>query len=194
MTQKIKLSKWCKKQGIHYSTGFRWFKDGLINGAYQTSSGSIFIEDEEEVKTKDNQKVFIYCRVSNQSRKAELEYQVDRCLKFAEIKGLTIEKVFKEVASGMNDNRKQFWLMIEQNPSIIIVENKDRLTRFGFEYIKRLLTGRCEIIVMNNENNDETDLIKDLVSIITSFCCRLYGLRRGYNKAKKIQQEIQKDD
>jgi predicted site-specific integrase-resolvase len=94
----------------------------------------------------------------------------------------------------MNDNRKQFWLMIEQNPSIIIVENKDRLTRFGFEYIKRLLTGRCEIIVMNNENNDETDLIKDLVSIITSFCCRLYGLRRGYNKAKKIQQEIQKDD
>ena len=43
---------------------------------------------------------------------------------------------------------------------------------------------------MNNDQIDENDLIKDLVSIITSFCCRLYGMRRGYNKAKKIKQDI----
>lgn len=40
---------------------------------------------------------------------------------------------------------------------------------------------------------DETDLIKDLVSIITSFCCRLYGLRRGQNKALKLKQELLKE-
>ena len=43
---------------------------------------------------------------------------------------------------------------------------------------------------MNENQTDEQDLIKDLVSIITSFCCRLYGLRRGYNKSKKIQEQI----
>ena len=44
----------------------------------------------------------------------------------------------------------------------------------------------------NKDEEDETDLMKDLVSIITSFCCRLYGLRRGQNKAKKIKAELEK--
>ena len=95
----------------------------------------------------------------------------------------------------MNDNRKQFWKMIQSNPTKLIIQNKDRLTRVGFEYIKRLgqkLQIQIQVIFPND--NDQQDLIKDLVSIITSFCCRLYGLRRGYNKAKKIQEEIKNDN
>ncbi len=187
----MKLTAWCKKNGIAYITGFRWFHAGKIEGAYQMDTGTILVPDTNPTPT-NNSFTAIYCRVSNNSRRKELEYQVERCLTFATAKGLTVDGIFKEVGSGMNDNRKRLWDMLDKNPTTIIVENKDRLTRFGFEYLKRLLNGKCEIIVMTPNVNDETDLIKDLVSVITSFCCRLYGMRRGYNKAKKIKEEIEK--
>ena len=91
----------------------------------------------------------------------------------------------------MNDNRKELWKMLNSKPGIIIIENKDRLTRFGYNYIERLMKDAgCVIDCMNPNKNDEQDLIKDLVSIITSFCCRLYGMRRSKNKVDKIKQVL----
>lgn len=48
-----------------------------------------------------------------------------------------------------------------------------------------------EIEVMHPNDNDEEDLMKDMISIVTSFCCRLYGLRRGHNKARRIKEELE---
>jgi predicted site-specific integrase-resolvase len=48
----------------------------------------------------------------------------------------------------------------------------------------------CELVVVNRDKNDRDDLMKDLVAIITSFCCRLYGLRRGKSKAKEIKEAV----
>jgi predicted site-specific integrase-resolvase len=91
----------------------------------------------------------------------------------------------------MNDNRKEFWRMLDSNPTRIVIENKDRLTRFGFNYLdKLLLRNGCSIDVMNPNSNDEQDLIKDLVSVITSFCCRLYGLRRTKKKVQQIKDLV----
>ncbi len=183
----MKLSEWCKKQGISYMTGFRWFHLGKISNARQMDTGTILIDEELKIDTK----VCIYCRVSNQSRKHELNYQIDRCLEFSRARGYEVKEIYKEIASGMNDNRKELWKLLDANPSIIIVENKDRLTRFGFNYLEKLLKKQgCEIVVINHEHDDEKDLIKDLVSIITSFCCRLYGLRRGINKTKKMKEVL----
>jgi len=188
----MKLSDYAKEQGVCYRTAYRWFKDGLIPNSRQLSTGTILV-DKESKDTKS--KVVVYCRVSNHSRKEEMEYQVNRCIEYSNAKGYSIEKVYKEVASGMNDNRRELWKMIDSIPSIIVIEYKDRLTRFGFNYIERLLNKiGCKIEVMNKDKEDEKDLIKDLISIITSFCCRLYGLRRGYNKAKKIKEQIDNDN
>jgi predicted site-specific integrase-resolvase len=68
------------------------------------------------------------------------------------------------------------------------VENKDRLTRFGFNYIETMLTlmGK-KIIVVNKVDDDKTDLIQDLVSIIYSFSARIYGLRKKKNKQEIIE-------
>jgi putative resolvase len=116
---------------------------------------------------------------------------VKRCEDFCSAKGLIVEKVFKEIASGMNDKRKILIKMLETNPKIIVIENKDRLTRFGFNYLDLLLSKLgSKIIVINENSGDEQDLIKDLVSIITSFCCRLYGLRRSKNKIDKIKKVL----
>lgn len=189
----MKLSKWAKEKGISYLTAYRWAKSGKIEGVEIMSNGTILVNDIKKETIKEN--IVAYARVSSNNRKSELDYQVDRIVQFANAKGLTVNKVYKEVASGMNDNRVQFWKMLDSNPTTIIVENKDRLTRFGFKYIEKLGEKlNIRIIVMNNSINDEADLIKDLVSIITSFCCRLYGLRRGYNKANKIKSQITSDN
>lgn len=188
----MKLSQYAKLKGVCYRTAYLWFKNGLIPNAKQMSTGTILVEgDYETIKPK----IVIYCRVSNHSRKEEMEYQVQRCKDYCLAKGYSIEKIYQEVASGMNDNRKQFWKMIESKPTVIVVEHKDRLTRFGFNYLDRLLEKlQCNIDVINQDEEDENDLLKDLVSIITSFCCRLYGLRRGHNKSKKINEVIKDDN
>jgi putative resolvase len=187
----MKLSHWAKNKGIQYGTALKWFHQGKIEGAYQIDTGTILVD--ESLNSKKINKVFIYARVSSTNRRKEINYQIDRISSFANSNGYVIEKIYKEVASGMNDNRVQLWKMINENPTHIIIENKDRLTRFGFNYLEKLLNKLgCEVIVMNKDHEDETDLMKDLVSVITSFCCRLYGLRRGQNKANKIKEELNK--
>lgn len=185
----MKLSDWAEKQGISYTTAWRWFKFGKLPAkAIKTPSGSIIVEDEPVVNSSE---VVIYCRVSNMSRKDELKYQVERCVNYANAKGYQVSKIYKEIASGMNDNRKELWRMLDSKPGIVIIENKDRLTRFGYNYIERLMKNvGCKIECMNPNKDDEQDLIKDLISIITSFCCRLYGMRRSKNKIDKIKQVL----
>lgn len=186
----MKLSDYAKKQGVHYRTAYNWFHKGQIPNAKQLPTGTIIVSENESDQPKDA-KIVIYARVSNHSRKKELNYQIDRLKQFCLAKGYSIHKEYKEIASGMNDNRPQFWKMIDNEPTLIIVENKDRLTRFGFNYIERLLDKQqCQIEVIHQDEEDETDLIKDLVSIITSFCCRLYGIRRGQNKSSKIKEVL----
>ena len=189
-----KLSLWAKEHGISYRTAFFWIKDGKFPCKYEkTVTGRYIVLDEENTSDK-NETTIIYARVSNHSRKNELNYQVNRLEDFCFKNGYTITAIHKEIASGMNDNRKELWKVINKKPTRIIVENKDRLTRFGFNYIERLLKEQgTEIIVVNEANEDKEDLIKDLCSIIYSFCARLYGMRRAINKVKKIKETLDKE-
>jgi putative resolvase len=166
----------------------------LVKYQFHPITDTILVEDHFIPKQILPENTAIYCRVSNQSRKDELNYQVKRCEDFCIAKGWAITKTYKEIASGMNDNRKQFWKMLESQPTRIVVENKDRLTRFGFNYLERLLKKLdCELVVINTSDSDEQDLIKDLVSVITSFCCRIYGLRRAQSKITRIKNIIKND-
>jgi len=77
----------------------------------------------------------------------------------------------------------------------IVVEHKDRLTRFGFNDIELLLTQRgCIIEVVNLADDGKEDLVEDLVSIIYSFCARLYGKRRAKRKTEVITKELDLTD
>lgn len=190
----MKLSEWAKKQGITYRTAFQWVKDDKMPCRVERMpSGTIIVH--ENIELEKNKNVVIYTRVSSYERKDCLQTQINRCTEFALNNGFVVEKTFKEIASGMNDNRKIFWKMIDSNPSNILVENKDRLTRFGFNYLKKLLYKLgINIIVINESEENEHELMKDFIAVMTSFCCRLYGLRRGTNKVKKIKEEISKID
>jgi predicted site-specific integrase-resolvase len=107
-------------------------------------------------------------------------------------KGYPVAWVVKEIGSGINDTRpKLIKLLSDPTVSMIVVEHKDRLTRFGYNYIEQLLKmqGR-RIEVINLAENDKEDLIQDFVSIVTSFCARLYGQRRSKRKTERLIAEL----
>lgn len=187
----MKLSEWCKIQGICYKTGWNWYNSGKLPvESYQTKSGTIIVNIYKPVKQQIKECV-IYCRVNSHDKKEDLERQLLRCTEFAIKNGFIIKESFKEIGSGMNDNRTKLLKVLNLSLPYIIVENKDRLTRFGFNYIKTLYKRLgTEIIVINNTEDDKQDLMKDLISIITSFCGRLYGLRRSHNIVTQIKNNV----
>jgi predicted site-specific integrase-resolvase len=74
---------------------------------------------------------------------------------------------------------------------VIVVEHKDRASRFGVRYIETLLELQDrKLEVVNLADNGREDLIEDFVSIIHSFCSRLYGQRRGKRKTENITKEL----
>lgn len=183
-----KLSDYAKKFNCHYRTAYNRYKAGKIKGAFMDETGHILIPyidvEQSIIKT-----CAIYARVSNNDRKKSLDEQLKRLEGFAISNGYKINYSVKEIGSGLNDNRKKLLNLLTKQDGwdYLIVENKDRLTRFGFNYLETLLNKQGKRIIVVNKNNDEkTDLIQDLVSIIYSFSARIYGLRRAKNKQKEI--------
>jgi len=190
----MKLSDYARKLGIHYRTAWEMFKRNDIPNAYQLPSGTIIVPDKLEESAIPNQ-IVIYSRVSSSENKDNLEKQAERLENYASAKGYKIYKTIKEIGSGLNDKRQKLQQILEDdNWNILIVEHKDRLTRFGFNYLDLLLKKQGKTIEVINESKEEKeDLMDDFVSVITSFCARLYGQRRNKRKTEKLIQELKND-
>lgn len=170
----MKLSDYAKQQGISYRTAHRAWKRGELKGR-QLSTGTILIDTSSPIDG-----VIIYARVSSAENKYNLDSQALRVERYCIAKGYRIVGIVKEVGSGVNDNRKKLVKMFKRDDyHLIVCEHKDRLTRVGFNYIKVLLNqiGK-DVEVINEAREEKEDLMQDFISIITSFCARIYGLRR----------------
>ncbi|MBR4152705.1 MAG: IS607 family transposase [Selenomonadaceae bacterium] len=186
----MKLSEYAKKNSISYRTAWRHFQLGLIPNARQLPSGSIVIDDEYFQEPIEEYTV-IYARVSSSENKTNLESQAERLEQFCTVKGWKVNEVVKECASGLNDNRPKL-IFNDRKATRLVVEHKDRLTRFGFNYIKTLYP-ECEIIVVNEVENKE-DLFEDFVSLVTSFFSRIYGRRRSRRKTEELIKKLEKEE
>lgn len=189
----MKLSHYAKEIGVTYRTVWNWFNEDKIKGAYQTETGTIIVPKETKKKLEY---VIIYTRVSSSENRSNLDKQAERLTQYAIARGYQIKEIIKEIGSGVNDNRVKLQKILENEKATkIIVEHKDRLTRFGFNYLQTLLNNRgCLIEVVNEVTDDKKDLMQDLISIITSFCARYYGLRRSKRKTEKIIKELKKEN
>lgn len=194
----MKLSEYARRIGVKRHTAYRWFKRGEIPNAVQLPSGTIYVPDEifeTEMNSKQGLTV-VYARVSSsEQRKTNLETQAERLTQFAIANGWVVDKVIKEVGSGLNGEQKKLTeLLLSDEPiARIVVEHKDRLTRFGFNYLEILAKKQgFEIIVVNPTVIDREDLMQDFASIITFFCARLYSGRRAKRKTEEILQILQK--
>ena len=188
----MKLREWSKKNSVTYGTALRHWNKGLIPGKQLATGTIVVFEDDNEVVKPKNIQVATYARVSSSQNKKNLETQQSRLIDYANAKGYKTTINVKEIGSGLNEDRpKLFKLLNDKDIDIILVEHKDRLTRFGFKYIEQsmLMQGR-KIEVINNVEDDKEDLIQDFVSIITSFCARIYGQRRNKRKTEKLIKEL----
>lgn len=186
----MKLSQYAKEIGVCYRTAWTYYKTGLLD-AYQNERGTIIVRSNETFKSV--KRVVIYCRVSSSENKDNLDSQSDRVLKYCTVKGYNVTEVIKEIGSGVNDNRKKLSALLEKGEfDVIVVEHKDRLTRFGFNYISTILKHQNKRIeVINEVEEKRDDLVQDFVSIITSFCARIYGLRRSKRKTEQLTKIIE---
>lgn len=190
---KYKISQYAKKYGVTIRTVWNWIYTGKVNYERIDDFGHVRIVEDDDKDVKDS--VAIYARVSSSENKSNLERQVKRLEDYCCARGYKVVKTVSEVGSGLNDTRPKLEkLLIDESIKMIVVEHSDRLARFGLNYIKKLLElqGR-RIEIVNEQNNDRDDLMQDFVSIITSFCARLYGLRRNKRRTEKIIEELSKE-
>ena len=187
------MNKYAIDHGIKYRAAWNRYKAGKIPGAFKDEFGKILIK--EDIPDRP-QKVACYARVSSSQNKDNLERQANRLIDYANASGFQVATLVKEVGSGLNDNRPRLTKLLNDiELTNIIVEHKDRLTRFGFNYIKNWMDSRqCTLIVINEVDTDKEDLMQDFVSLVISFVARLYGLRRSKRKTEELIKKLSNED
>lgn len=187
-----KISQYAKENNVTIRTIWRWIEKGRLV-IERTSTNRVFIVEDLEEKPLS---VAIYCRVSSSENKNNLETQKERLISYCNAKGWKVDKIVTEIGSGLNDTRPKLEkLLLDTTISVIVVEHKDRLARFGINYIQKLLEkDQRRIEIVNNVESDKEELIQDFVSIITSYCARIYGNRRSKRKTEKLIKELEKDN
>jgi len=189
----MKLSDYAKQMGVRYETAWRWYRDGKIQGRRIGLHTIIITEGQEEPQSAASQQLAIYARVSSAENKSNLDSQAERLVAYCAARGYQVAKVVTEVGSGINDARpKLLALLADQGIGVIVVEHKDRLTRFGFRYLDTLLKNQGRAIeVVNQAENGTEDLLADLAAMVYSFCARLSGPRRAKRKTEMIVRELE---
>jgi len=187
----MKLSHWAKEKGILYRTAWLMFNRGQLTGAYKLPTGTIIIPN--EINKIKEEYIITYARVSSSENKDNLETQSKRLIDYCNANGWKTHENIKEIGSGLNDKRPKLIKIINDGKaSIIVVEHKDRLSRFGSSYIELACKHfNCKVIYINNIREEKEDLIQDFVNIITSFCARIYGQRRSKRKTEQLIKELE---
>lgn len=189
---KYKTGQYAKKHGVTNRTVWNWKAKGLLNTERDSTGHLIIVEDEDSIV---NDNVAVYARVSSAENKENLERQRQRLEDYCAARGYRIIRSVAEVGSGLNDKRPKLEkLLTDYSVKKIVVEHSDRLSRFGSHYIKKLLEmqGR-EIEVINEQESGRDELMADFAAIVTSFCARLYGLRRSKRRTEKIIEKLATD-
>ncbi|RLE95644.1 MAG: IS607 family transposase [Thermoprotei archaeon] len=199
----------CKRLGISFITLKRWIYSGKIR-AVKTPTGRWMIPESEIEKIISGRegtrevRAIIYARVSSTDQKSDLERQVQYLTEYCAAKGYKVVDVLSDVASGLKTNRKGllklFKYVVNRQVDVVVVTYRDRLTRFGFEYLDYFFKQygvRIEVAFGEEPKDARQELVEDLIVIITSFAGKLYGMRsrkkrRLVRGVKQLLEEVEK--
>jgi predicted site-specific integrase-resolvase len=185
----MKVKEVLKLINVRRETLSRLVRQGRIRTA-ETPSGRYEYNEEDVLKyagkKRENLKV-IYARVSTQKQKPDLENQVARLESFCAASGHKIDRVFQDVAGGINfDKRKSFSdlldLVLDYKIQTVFITCKDRLSRAGFGFFRHLFEKfGCRIEVINeagNEKLDSEEIFEEIITLIHCFSMRHYSRRK----------------
>ena len=194
----IRPEEACRLLRITNRTLYNWDVKGQLKSTRTKGGHRRYLLSDVIAKTgKEEEPVgrrICYCRVSTRGQKEDLERQI----KFFGIKYPNHE-IISDYGSGINFKRKGFNTILDAaikgDIKEIVVTHRDRLCRFGFELVERIIIqhGKGKIVVLNQqETSPQEELVNDLVSIITVFSSRLYGLR-SHSIKRQIKEQTSKN-
>ena len=196
----IDISEAAQRLGVTLITLRRWDALGKLKSVRTFGNHRRYRLDEiealvnsVEVVQSSQKKAFIYCRVSTkkQQESGNLQRQQERLIQYCQDKGYKVVTVYEEVASGLNDHRRELTKMFRNlsEADFIVVEYEDRLARFGYSYLKEFAASfnvAIEAVEKVGKLQPNEEIVNDLISIVTCFSARLYGARGG----RKIKQTL----
>jgi len=201
MEKLLRVSEASKILGVAPTTIRLWIRQGRIRAA---RIGKLWRIPQSEVerlargKPAGGDRAAIYARVSSRKQKKEgnLDRQIERLKQYCAAKGYRIIATISDVASGLKEDRRGLQRLMDlvENGEIdiVVVEFRDRLTRFGFEYLERYFAShgvRVEVVEEAEKSYIE-EMIEDFTAIIISFAARIYGLRsQKFRRIKKFVEE-----
>ncbi|CCO07429.1 IS607 family transposase [Desulforamulus hydrothermalis] len=195
----LTISKAAKKLGVHPNSLRNWEKQGLIKPVRSPGGQRRYSMDElnrllQSGQLTDSQEaVVLYARVSTkkQADAGNLNRQLERLRQYVIESHYRVVAEFTDVASGLNQKRHGLTNVLKLAErgeyKKLIIEYPDRLARFGYSYIERHLRycGVEIVAIAEKEPEDaQSELVRDLLAIVTSFSARLYSARGG----KKVRQ------
>lgn len=213
MTEKLLSIREARKYlNVSRATIDRWQAKGALHPTYTPGGHRRFREADlraamglEEQLITDRNRAVIYARVSTrkQADSGHLTRQEERLVTYAVKQGYQVVTSLTEIASGVNERRPQLrqglQLIADKQADILVVEFKDRLAQFGYEYLDLFVTtlgGRIEVMEAAETRSPNVELVDDLIAIMTSFSARIYGQRgkRVSHQVSKILREELQDD
>jgi len=210
----LKPKEFCSLIGISYQTFKRWVREGRIP-VVRTPTGRIrvpysvvehMLKEQTKVGEVGEFKAVIYARVSSSDQRSDLERQIQYLTQYCSAKGYRVVDVLSDVASGLNTERrgllKLFNYVVNRQIDVVVVTYRDRLTRFGFEYLEYFFKQygvKIEVVYGEEPRDAYQELVEDLIAIVTSFAGKLYGLRSHKKRKlvegfKKLLEEAEKSD
>ena len=185
ISRRISLTAWGRLYGFDKATTSRLHRDGKLPPELQvetlpTGRHYVFVPPDNDGRC------VVYARVSSADQKQDLDRQVGRVVEWATQQGLRPDEVVKEIGSGLNGNRRRLRrLLADHTVGTMVVEHRERLSRFGFEYVEAALAGRGARLMVMDEAELEDDLVRDVTEVMTSLCARLYGRRSARRRAER---------
>ncbi len=200
----------CRRLGISFITLKRWIYSGKIR-AVKTPTGRWMIPESEVERIISGRegvkeiRAIIYARVSSSDQKGDLNRQIEYLTQYCSAKGYRVIDILSDIASGLKTNRRGLHKLsnyvVNKQLDVVVITYKDRLTRFGFEYLEyffRQYGVKIEIVYGEEPKDAYQELVEDLLAIVTSFAGKLYGMR-SHKKRKLIQgfrkllEEVEKE-
>ena len=189
--------------GVSVKTLQRWDRDGILKANRTPTDRRYYTYDQylqfKGIQTEnDIRDTVIYARVSTRNQKDDLQNQVEFLKQFCNAKGIIVNQCVEDFGSGLNYNRKKWNKLLDEvmanKIKAIVISNKDRFIRFGYDWFEKFCEKfNTKIIIVNNETlSPNEELVQDIISILHVFSCRLYGLRKYKNQIKE-DEEIAKE-
>lgn len=189
--------------GVSVKTLQRWDRDGILKANRTPTDRRYYTYDQylqfKGIQTEnDIRDTVIYARVSTRNQKDDLQNQVEFLKQFCNAKGIIVNQCIEDFGSGLNYNRKKWNKLLDEvmanKIKTIVISNKDRFIRFGYDWFEKFCEKfNTKIIIVNNETlSPNEELVQDIISILHVFSCRLYGLRKYKNQIKE-DEEIAKE-